>query len=280
MGAKGDWPDRRVAVVAGRQYGVIGVAQLRAAGVSRGAVLRRVESGRLHRIHQGVYAVGHPGVSREGRWLAAVLASGPGAVLSHGGAAAHWGLLRPLSGPVDVSVPTQAGRRARTGVRLHRRAALRADEVTRHRGIPVTTPSRTVADLPGTVPPRLARRARRQAEVLGMPLAAEILSDRTRSDLERDFLALCRHSSLPMPEVNVTIGRWTVDFAWPQRRLVVETDSYRYHQGKIAFEDDHERDFALREFGYDVVRLSERHLTTDRDRVVARLRELLRRTEP
>jgi very-short-patch-repair endonuclease len=277
IGVKGDWPDRRVAVVAGRQYGVIGAAQLSAAGVSRGAVLRRVESGRLHRLHQGVYAVGHPGVSREGRWLAAVLASGPGAVLSHGGAAVHWGLLRQLSGPVDVSVPTQAGRRARTGIRLHRRAALGADEVTRHLAIPVTTPSRTVADLAGSVAPRLARRARRQAEMLGLPLGDEIQSDRTRSDLEQDFLDLCRRKALPTPEVNVRIGNWTVDFAWPERRLVVETDSYLYHRGKVAFEDDRERDLAMRALGYDVIRLSERHLTGDRERIARQLSELLGR---
>jgi very-short-patch-repair endonuclease len=201
--------------------------------------------------------------------MAAVIASGGGAVLSHGSAAVHWGLLRPLPGPVDVSVPTRAGRRRRVGIRLHRRVALAATEVTRHKGIPVTTPARTVADLSGAVPPRLARRARRQAEVLGLPLGALSDSDRTRSDLEGDFLRLCRHNALPLPRVNVRIGPWTVDFLWPDRRLVVETDSYLYHRGRVAYEDDRERDLDLRARGYDVLRLSEGQLADQAPRVAA-----------
>jgi very-short-patch-repair endonuclease len=273
MRPKGDYGDQEIARVAARQHGAVTTRQLLEAGLTASAIARRVRRGRLHRLHRGVYAVGHAGVSVEGRRLAAVLASGRGAVLSHGSAAAHWGLLRPLSGSVDVSVPTQAGRRGRTGIRLRRRAGLLAEEVTRHRGVPITTPSRTLADLPGTIAPRLARRARRQAEMLGMPLPAELQSDRTRSDLERDFLTLCRRNALPIPEVNVRIGRWTVDFAWPESRLVVETDSYLYHRGKVAFEDDRERDLALRALGYDVVRLSERHLNSSNERrnVVAQL---------
>jgi very-short-patch-repair endonuclease len=206
--------------------------------------------------------------------MAAVLAFGEGAVLSHGSAAVHWGLLKPIAGPVDVSVPTRAGRGKRAGVRLHRRAALGQPDVTRHMGIPVTTPARTVADLPGAVPPRLAKRAHRQAEVLGLPLG-ETVTDGTRSDLEDDFLDLCRRHALPAPEVNVRVGRWTVDFLWPDRRLVVETDSYLYHRGKVAFEDDHERDFGLRGLGYDVLRLSEKQIGEGYERVARLLVEAL-----
>ena len=140
MGDKRDF-DLAIAGIAARQHGVITHPQLRLTGLGREAISKRARRGRLHRLHQGVYAVGHAGVSREGQWLAAVLASGGGAVLSHGAAAVHWGLLRPLQGPVDVSVPTQAGRRRRAGIRLHRRAALSAGDVTRRDGIPVTTPA-------------------------------------------------------------------------------------------------------------------------------------------
>lgn len=273
--AKSASPDWHVSDIAAKQYGVVSTAQLRECGVTRDAIRRRVEAGRLHRLHQGVYAVGFAGPSPEGRWMAAILASGQGAVLSHGSAAAHWGLLRPVLGPVDVSLPTQAGRRRRDGIRLHRRVALGPDQITRHKGIPITTPAVTVADLRGAVPPRLARRARRQAEMLGMSLGAGVESDRTRSDLERDFLRLCRRHNLPIPEVNARIGRLTVDFLWPRRRLVVETDGYRYHRGAVAFEEDRDRDLALRGLGYDVLRLTYRHVTTEADRVAALLRDRL-----
>jgi len=217
MGAKGDSPDGRAARMAASQHGVVSTGQLRQAGVTRNGVRRRIEAGRLHRLHQGVYAVGHAAPSIEARWMAAVLASGPDAALSHGSAAALWKLLRPISGPVHVCVPTQAGRRMRTGIRLHRCASLAPDQVTRHRGIPVTTPARTIADLRTFVSPRLARRATRQAEMHGFSLGTKVGTDRTRSDLERDFLQLCRRHRLPEPRVNVRIGRWTVNFLWPGR---------------------------------------------------------------
>ena len=139
----------------------------------------------------------------------------------------------------------------------------------------MTTPARTVADLPGALSPRLARRARRQAEVFGPPLGPQHRSDGTRSDLERDFLRLCRAHGLQVPEVNPRIGRWTVDFLWRDRRLVVETDSYLYHRGKVAFEDDHERDLGLRGLGYDVLRLSEKQIAEGGERVAGLLVEAL-----
>jgi very-short-patch-repair endonuclease len=205
--------------------------------------------------------------------MAAVLACGARAVLSHGSAAAHWGLLRPVDGPVDVSVPVRSGRRRRRGIRLHRCASLELGEgfdrrlVTRHQGIPVTTPARTIADLSGTVPPHLVRRATRQAEMLGLPLGV-VATDGTRSDLERDFLRLCRRHALPFPEVNVRVGRWTVDFLWRHERLVVETDSYRWHRGAVAFEDDHARDLDLRRHGYSVRRFTE-HQVRERPALIA-----------
>ncbi|HEX5984505.1 MAG TPA: DUF559 domain-containing protein [Solirubrobacterales bacterium] len=134
--------------------------------------------------------------------------------------------------------------------------------------IPVTTVARTIEDLHDHVPPRLVRRAIRQAELAGLRLDG-IESDRSRSDLERDFLALCRRHRLPPPEVNVKIERWEVDFLWRPQRLVVETDSFAYHRGSVAFEDDHARDLDLRAAGYTVRRFTGLQLEEEPERVVA-----------
>jgi predicted transcriptional regulator of viral defense system len=124
MPGESDRRDVEIAKIAARQHGVITAAQLVASGLSDSTISERARRGLLHRVHRGVYAVGHPGLSREGRWMAAVLAYGEGAALSHTSAAALWGFLRPLDGPVHVSVPTYAGRRRRAGIRIHRCATL------------------------------------------------------------------------------------------------------------------------------------------------------------
>lgn len=206
--------------------------------------------------------------------MAAVLACGAGAVVSHGSAAALWGLLRSASGPVDVSVPSANGRSRRTGIRLHRCPSLAAGLVAERRGIPVTTPARTIADLRLVVPAWQWRRAVRQAEFAGFRL--DIETDGTRSDPEADFLRLCRRHRLPAPEVNVRVGRWTVDFLWRRQRVAVETDSYGFHRGSIAFEDDHARDLDLHALGMDVRRFTCRQIDSEPDRVAAALREALR----
>ena len=210
--------------------------------------------------------MGHRGLSLHGRFMAAVLACGEGAVLSHGSAAVLWALLKPLDGPVHVSVPTTAGRKPRRGIHLHRIPALA--ETTYRDNIPVTTVPRTIEDLEGTVPPHLHRRARRQAELAGYRLDGSE-SDRTRSDLETLFLDLCRRYELPPPEVNVKLGDWEVDFLWRGQRVVVETDSWAYHRGSVAFQDDHARDLDLRAEGFRVLRFTERQLEKEPERVVA-----------
>jgi very-short-patch-repair endonuclease len=260
-----------LARIAGRQHGVVTVAQLYSVGIEKSGVSRRVRAGRLHRLHRGVYAVGHRPVSQQGIWLAAVLACGDGAALSHRSAAALWGMLAPRDGPVDVSVPTTAGRSTRRGIRLHRRLSLAAGTTTRRLGIPVTTPARTIDDLRGVVPPYLWRRAVRQAELAKFKLGSAVETDGTRSDLERDFLRLCRRAGLPAPEVNVKIGRWTVDFLWRAARLAVEADSYDYHRGRISFQDDHARDLDLRQRGFATRRFDERQISEEPDRVAADL---------
>jgi very-short-patch-repair endonuclease len=259
---KSDSPgrDAEIASFAVRQHGLVTTAQLRAAGLTSAAVSQRVGTKRLHRVHRGVYTVGYPTERLEARWLAAVLACGPSAVLSHRSAAALWNLLRPMNGPVDVSVPSQNGRRARRGIRVHRRRSLSPQAVTVRDLIPVTTPWQTIEDLRGVVSPGLQRRALRQAEVQRYALGPANRGDRTRSDLERRFLRLCRRNGIPTPLVNVKIGRWTVDFLWPEQRVVVETDSWRFHGGSVAFEDDRARDLDLRLRGYSVRRFTERQI--------------------
>ena len=266
-----------------RQHGVVSITQLRSCGLTKSSVSRRVAAGRLHQIYRGVYAVGHRGLNHRGRWTAAVLACGEGAVLSHAAAAALWGLLRPMDGPIDVSVPSQGGRERRSGIRIHRCTSLaldaeadssriaggtrlRAPVTVRHR-IPVTTVQRTIDDLRGVVPPRLVRRARRQAELMGWRLeGAE--GRRTRSELEDEFLSLYRRFGLPLPETNAKVGRWEVDFLWREERVVVETDSFAYHRGSVAFEDDHARDLDLRGAGFTVLRFTERQLEEEPERVM------------
>jgi very-short-patch-repair endonuclease len=113
--------------------------------------------------------------------------------------------------------------------------------------------------------------------VLGLPIGVASNRDRSRSDLERDFLRLCRRHRLPRPDVNVRIGRYLVDFLWRERRFVVETDSYLYHRGKVAFQDDRDRDLELKRLGYEVMRLSERQVNEEADRVAGVVRTALRR---
>jgi very-short-patch-repair endonuclease len=120
------------------------------------------------------------------------------------------------------------------------------------------------------------RRAVRQADVLGLPQGGDTKRDRTRSDLEGDFLRICRRRRLPSPDVNVRVGRDLVDFLWCEQRLVVETDSYIYHRGRAAFQDDRERDLRLRAAGYDVMRVSERQVDEEPGRVAEAVAAALR----
>ncbi|HEX7278161.1 MAG TPA: type IV toxin-antitoxin system AbiEi family antitoxin domain-containing protein [Solirubrobacterales bacterium] len=275
-----------MARIAARQHGVATRQQLENAGLGARAIRNRVDRGQLHRIHHGVYAVGHRGLSLHGRFMAAVLACGEDAVLSHGSAAVLWNLLRPLDGPVHVSVPRTSGLKKRRGIHLHRTPALaepspsptslpirggrgRGLLTTRRDTIPVTTVARTIEDLRrSSFPARLVRRAIRQAELMGLRLDG-LESDRTRSDLETYFLELCRRYKLPTPEVNVTLCRWEVDFLWRSRRVVVETDYWTYHRGSVAFEDDHARDLDLRAAGYTALRFTDRQLEGEPERVAA-----------
>lgn len=226
--------------------------------------------------------------------MAAVLACGAGplgersvldawgAAISHRSAAELWELLSKRDGAIDVTVAGNGGRRRRGGIRLHRSRTLSAAQVTLRRGIPVTTPARTLVDLPRVAASSDVRRARRQAE-LGRLLdrRAEVPSDLetagTRSDLELAFLRFCRRHRLPAPEVNVKLGvGLTADFLWRSSKLVVETDDERYHRGRVAFEDDHLRDLRLRRLGYAVHRYTGAQLSGFTAEIAAELGEILR----
>jgi very-short-patch-repair endonuclease len=250
------WKKSAIARIAQRQHGVISTAQLLAVGVSHATISRWTSAGWLHRVHHGVYAVGHPGLSNEGWWMAAVLASGPDAVLSHLSAAHLWRILEPREGPIDVTIPTASGRRRRKGIRLHRRPSLPEAATTREYGIPVTTPARTLSDLERVVTPGLYRKAVRQAEYRKLNLG-HITTDRTRSETERRMLRICERHGVPAPEVNVPIGPYTVDLFWPDAGLVVELDSFGTHGGRQGFEDDRAMEMYLTGLGLRVRRFSD-----------------------
>ena len=224
-------PDAAIARVAANQHGVITTEQLISAGLLSSGITDRLSAGRLHRIHRCVYAVGHRALSDRGRWMAAVLACGETAVLSHLSAGELWGIHRPVrrrsdaGGNVEVpdvhvTIPSTAGIRKRTGIVLHRCTTLTDRQCTSRDGIPVTTPARTLADLRGLLPPAQFASALREAEFLRLPIDDRLDSDDARTDLEQLMLALCRRHRLPRPEVNVRVDRYEVDFLWRRERLV------------------------------------------------------------
>lgn len=210
--------------------------------------------------------------------MAAVLALGDWAVLSHVSAAVLWGLVpaRNDDDRVHVSLPSPNGRRRRNGIVIHRTTFAPGD-LSRRARIPVTNPNRTLLDIRAdrSLDPKLVRKAIGQAQHRRLRLDPRLKADRTRSDLEKDFRAFVRRHRLPPAEINVRVGPFTVDFFWRSRRLVVETDSYEYHHGLVAFEDDHERDLKLRQRGLVVLRYTGRQLEREPAAVAAEIRARL-----
>ena len=249
--------------------------QLLAAGLSANGIARRVAAGRLHPLYRGVYAVGHGGLSSEGRWFAAVAALGDGSVLSHRSAAELWRLLPVTGAPIHVTVAGRGGRAGRRGLVIHHSSSLLPTDRTRRDGIAATKPARTLGDLRRTEPAEVVRRAERQATFLGLYFGSEGEGTWERSELEGRMLWVCRRHHLALPAVNVRIGPFTVDFLWRDRRLVVETDGWDAHRGRRAFEDDRQRDAHLRLQGYEVLRFSRKQVFDDPKSVVAVLRRYL-----
>jgi very-short-patch-repair endonuclease len=293
---------RAVADLAARQWGVVSLEQLRACGVGRGAVEKAATVGRVHPLHRGVYAVGHVRLGREGRYLAAVLACGKGAVLSHRCAAAWWGLLQTAQAQVDVTSPH--GRHAIVGVRRHQARSLAAHDTTTREGIPITSVARTLLDLAATVRSDRLERALAQAERLRLydhTALADVLSRSnghrgraaltratarepklTRSELEAKFLELVRQAGLPEPEANLSLTaadhpRLDPDFYWPTYRLIVETDGWETHRTRAAFRSDRRRDAALVASGWRVLRFTYDDVADDPGTVTRRLRATIAR---
>jgi very-short-patch-repair endonuclease len=287
-----------IAALAARQHGVVSRSQLLAAGLGRGAVDRRVAVARLHPLHRGVFAVGHRVLTKHGVWMAAVLAAGDGAALSHRSAAELWGIRHTQRSRIDVTVPRH--RRGRPGVEYHQ-TVLPLDEVTTERGIAVTNPARTLLDLAAVLTPQQLAHALNEAEIrrLTSPLPLDALVARhpgrrgttglrralrkqreigeaiTRSRFERRFLDFADEHGLPRPRVNERLGPYEPDAFWPEQRLVVELDSYGIHTTRQAFEADRERDRALQANGYRVVRITWRQLHADPHAIAHQLRALL-----
>jgi hypothetical protein len=247
--------DPTIAALAGAQHGVVARVQLLERGLSKEDVDRRLRARRLHRVHQGVYAVGHRVLTLEGRWMAAVLAAGAGAVLSHGTAAAAWDLRPVGAGAIHVTIPSRSGRERRAGIRIHRTVLMSSEDVTVHRGIPITTPARTLIDLAKTLTGRPLEHAIDLADQRGLvdfdalresavPSLKAVLSRYcaapTRSELEERFLTLCDDHGIARPETNTRIEGIEVDFVWRDERLIVEVDGYAYHRSPATFETDRE----------------------------------------
>ncbi len=208
--------------------------------------------------------------------MAAILALGAGAVISHRSAAALWGMLKPTDGPIHVTVAGDGGRERRSGIGIHRSHSLIAGVKTRRNGIAVTKPTRTLRDLRRTSPQPVFQKAVRRALDLRLVTSSDLgpEPDLTRSELERMFIGLCRRHRLPQPEVNTRIGPYEVDFLWRDRRLIVETDGFRHHGNRAAFESDRGRDAFLQSRGYRVLRFTYRQVLA-RSPVVAALSPVL-----
>lgn len=208
-----------------------------------------------------------------------------GAAVSHRSAAFVWGLLPVAENVIDVALASGSGRATRAGIRVHRPRSLSDSEVTLRSGIPITTPRRTVADLrrasarssPAAISDRELRRAIRQANVLGLDLEEADRRDRTRSDLEGVVLGIFKRRRATLPEINVRVGPYLVDFLWRAEKVILEVDGYLYHRGREAFVEDRRRDLDLRRLGHEVIRVSEQQVEEEPDSVADGVLEVVRR---
>lgn len=288
------------------QDGVISIEQLGKAGVTKRAAAHRAVVDRLHRVHRGVYAVGHESIGPRGRLMAAVLACGPGSAISHLSAGALWGLRDPAPAMIDVIVPCETGRKI-DGIRSRRCRYPMPDEITFYDGVPCTTPSRTLVDLAGILGSKSLRRAVEQAAVLklldlfaldaaiaqakgrrGIRLLKAILATwrsedgrlpRLRSLLEARMLPVLVEAGLPRPECNVKLRidghLLEVDLLWGEQRLAIETDGEETHGTRAAFQRDRWRDQLLTSAGYRVAQVTWRQLRDEPDAIASRIQRML-----
>jgi predicted transcriptional regulator of viral defense system len=291
-----------------RQHGIVTLKQLRQVGLSPSAVRSRVEEGSLYRVHEGVYAIGQPPMTREAQLMAAVLACGEGAVLSHRSAAALWQLRNDVDGSIDVTAPNRRGRFPR-GIAAHRDGTLTPADRTALHGIPCTSLERTLLDLAAVIPVWQLRKALAEAEVLrilnmgvlrtllrrsrgrrGVARLRLLLDElhpetkRTRSELERMFLGMCTRAGLPRPEVNVSLdvgnGSLKPDFLWRDAGLIIEADSRRFHDTYSAFQHDRLREQRLQLAGWRVSRCTWEQVEREPRRLAETIRGLLTQQNP
>jgi very-short-patch-repair endonuclease len=280
-----------------RQHGVVSRAQLLELGFSAQRLRTLIANGALHPVHPGVYAVGHTRLSQAGRWMAAVLACGPGALLSHRDAGRLQGLLRGTgSGPIHVSAP---GTHRLPGIRCHRRRRVEPEYATLLDGIPVTSWARTMLDLATDMPEARLRDALEQAERQGRDFSQleALLRDSPghhglcrlrpllarfddgppdlRSRAEADLLALIREAGLPEPHTNVVVAGVLVDFHWPRQRLVVEVDGRRWHGLQRDMESDRRKDVRLTLAGQRPVRFTASRIRAEPAAVTGEIATLL-----
>ena len=276
--------------IATAQGGSITRAQLIAVGLDDDAIDWRARHGSLHRVHRGVYLVGHEALAPLARERAALLAAGGNAVISHSSAAVVWALAARPDPEVHITL-TAGRRRSRPGLSVHRGPQLEPLEIRRVRGMPVTSPARTLLDLAATRYPDLDRAfadAHAQSLIKPHELAAAIerasprrgvralkalindnASGYTRSQAERLLRRLIRDANLPEPRFNVRFRQYELDAVWPEQRLVFEVDGYSYHGHRAKFESDRRKDMALTAAGYRVIRVTWRQLTGEPLAVVA-----------
>lgn len=300
MNPESDQPglDARLASVAERQFGVVSRQQLRRLGLGETGIRERLRTKRLQRLHRGVYAVGHTALRVEAFRIAAVLACGPGAALSHAAAAAHLEIRNSAAVRIDVTVPVRSGRRNQKGIRLHRSGRLHPDEIMVHERIPTTTVARTLLDLADVLGDQALKRTVDEAEFRrlldmtalidtvqrnpgrrGAKLMAAVGAEAelTRSVLEDRFLELVRRKGLPGPLVGAHVGGYEVDFYWPEARLVVELDGFAAHGTRARFESDRRRDRFLWRTGVQTIRLTASALRYDEEAIAADLELAFRR---
>lgn len=297
MGTKPLPQGQHLAALARGQHGVVSIRQLRWIGYSHSSVRRAVTSGRLHRLHHGVYAVGHTNLSLQGRCLAAVLASGPGALLSHYSAGWLLGLIPTR--PVPLHVTTPIPRKRRGSIRIHHSRTLTDADRALEEGVPVTSVARTALDLAAILRFRSLRRLVRRAEDLGVFDLADFRSvltrnkghrgapplDRalgiyepprlTRSELEREFLRLVEEAGLPRPVTAFVVAGYELDIYWSELRFAVELDVYATHGAHELFEEDRRRDEDLKLAGVELIRVTGRRLEREPRQVIERVGQLL-----
>jgi predicted transcriptional regulator of viral defense system len=285
-----------VAERAAEQFGVLALGELLHCGLSEATVGRWVAAGRLHRLHRGVYAVGHTGLTPESRWLAAVKACGADGLLSHASLMMLFGLLPMEDRRPEVTVPV-AQRRAPEGVRVHRTRSLHPDDVWRHHGIPTTSPERLLLDMAPRLTDRALARAMSRAQSMhltnlrrlgrrldraagrpGRARFARVLAGNppaTRSELEDRVHDLILAGGLTPPDVNVPLrldGRRVIpDFRWPEQQLIVEADGAGWHDTPQARAEDADRQALLEAHGERVIRVTWQQATAHAAQTLGRI---------